>query len=194
MLRQWLAALRGGTEQLRYRRHAYSPFSPWRRQIDAVIDGTRRELERYGIAADVDVDRRRAYQVARMVVADEQGRHLAQLLPDAYLAYSPPSAATFHDGKRRYPAPHERLASFRRHPQTLAYLTTPPRLARKGLGASAQGGLGVVAAGEQLDETDIQARLQGLVAGAPAAETARWARVLATLGRGVASQDDAAAS
>lgn len=192
MVGELLAALRGGTEQFVYYRHTYSPLSPWRRPVERLLQDTRREAARYGIGAAVS--RRRAYQVARMSVADADGRHLQQLVPDAWQAYSPPSAATYHDGKRRYPSPSARLQAFRSHPQTLAYLLIPDELARRGFGGSAPGGLGVILEGEQLDEAAILQRLQQQARGAGQQALRRWAGVLAALHRGAAGEGDAAAS
>lgn len=192
MLSELLTALRGGMDQLRYHRHAHSRFSPWRQQVDEVIADARNEAARHGI--DAVFDRRRAYQVARMVVADVHGVHLPQRVPDAYQAYSPPSAATFHDGKRCYPSPAQRLRAFRTHPQTLAYLAAPAGLARRGIGGSPPGGLGVIAAGERLDERQLVDRLRLQASGAPESELVSWARVLEALSRGTADEVGAAAS
>lgn len=147
MLSELLLALRHGPNQVRYFRHTYSPFSPWKEAIDEVIREVREEARRYGV--DAAVDRRRAYQVARMVVSNRTGDHLADLVPDAYLAYSPPSAASFHAGKSSYASPRERRDAFRKHPQTLAYLLTPPALCRAGIGGSPEGGLVVVGQDEE---------------------------------------------
>jgi len=180
MFRELLQALRRGVDSFRYFRHSYLPFSPWRDQIEAVIAGTRAAAAQYGI--DAPVDRRRAYQLARMTIADRRGRHLPDLVPDAYQAFSPPSAATFHSGKRRYPAPAERLHALRSHPQTLAWLLTPSALSLQGWGNSLPGGIGVLAAGEHPKSEAVAARLAAEFGAGPA--TDRWAEVLAALAAG----------
>lgn len=157
MLGDLFHALRRGPDQLRYFRHTYSPLSPWREEIRQVVETAGSEGSRYGVSGDVD--RRNAYQVARMVVASRCGEHVVDLLPDAYLEYSPPSAAGFHTGKRQYGHPDERRKKFRRHPQTLAFLFCPAALARAGLGGSVPGGVGPVGAGEKLDADAVAARL-----------------------------------
>ncbi len=186
MLRDLLFALRRCRwDQLRYWRHTYSPFSPWRDAIARVVDAAAREASRYGVRARVD--RRRAYQVARMVVSNRHGEHLADLLPDAYLAYSPPSAATFHAGRRRYPPAAERREAFLRHPQTLAYLLTPPRLARRGVGGSPEGGLVVIEAGEtEVPVVRILERLRERAGRGPSdSELRAYAELLARLHAGI---------
>ena len=177
MLSDFLHALCRGLDQLRYFRHTYSPMSPWRRKLNQLLSATKQEASRYGIAASVD--RRRVYQVARMVVSNRNGEHLADQVPDAYIAYSPPSAATFHNGKRSYAAPEQRRQDFLAH---------PPRLSRLGLGGSAAGELVVMESDEGADvalET-VMARLKNLGAGkAPTAELSSYAEVLLKLHAGL---------
>lgn len=178
-------ALLRGPDQLRYFRHTHSPFSPWRRQTDRVVEATAQEAARYGIHAPVD--RRRAYQLARLVVPDRHGNHLVDVVPDAYLAFSPPSAATFHAGRRSYASPSARRDALLRHPQTLAFLLTPPALARLGAGNSTAGGLAVLAGGEGGVSTDaIAARLAESMAGKAAPSDLRaYAEIVARLSAGV---------
>ena len=123
---------KGVAEQLTYWAHTYLPFSRWRQAIGEVIDEATKEVGRYGISA-VTVDRRRAYQVARMVVPNRRGEHLADLTPDAYNAFSPTCCAKSHSGKKKIAGPEERRSRYLQHPQTLAYLLMPAGLARLGL-------------------------------------------------------------
>ncbi|HJO04697.1 MAG TPA: hypothetical protein QGG47_12050 [Acidobacteriota bacterium] len=186
MLSDFLHALRRSLDQLRYFRHTHSPLSPWRGTLNKLLRETEREATRYGVASTVD--RRRAYQVARMVVSNRHGEHLADQVPDAYITYSPPSAATFHNGKRSYASPEQRRQDFLEHPQTLAYLLTPPKLSRLGLGGSVAGGLVVIEPGESVDVSlkTVMARLQKLGAGkAPTADLASYAGVLLKLHAGL---------
>ncbi len=187
MLSDFLHALRRGrSDQLRYFRHTHSPLSPWRATINEVVRASEQEAERYGIRASVD--RRRAYQVARMVVSNRHGEHLSDQVPDAYLAYSPPSAATFHNGKRSYAAPAQRRREFLAHPQTLAYMLTPPKLSRLGLGGSMPGGVAVIEPGDEAEiaSKTVMARLQKLGAGkAPPADLSAYADVLLKLHAGL---------
>ncbi len=186
MLSDFRYALRRGLDQLRYFRHTYSPLSPWRGAVNELVSDTEQEAERYGIGARVD--RRRAYQVARMVVSNRRGEHLVDQLPDAYIAYSPPSAASFYTGKRSYGAPVQRRRDFHAHPQTLAYLLTPPRLSRLGLGGSAAGGLVVIEPEQDADVAlkTVMARLQKLGAGkAPPADLRSYGEVLLKLHAGL---------
>ncbi len=187
MLSDFLHALRRGRfDQLRYFRHTHSPLSPWRATINEVVRAAAQEAERYGIRAGVD--RRRAYQVARMVVSNRHGEHLSDQVPDAYLAYSPPSAATFHNGKRSYPAPQQRRREFLAHPQTLAYMYTPPKLSRLGLGGSMAGGVAVIEPGDEagIASKTVMARLQKLGAGkAPPSDLGAYADVLLKLHAGL---------
>lgn len=138
MLADFLMALRRGVDQLVYWAHTYLPFNRWRESTDAVISETLEEAARYGLA-DVQVDRRRAYQVGRVIVSNRRGDHLVDLVPDAWNVYAPTSCATIHAGRKSYQPIDERRRDFRRHPQTLAYLLTPPGLARRGVGGSAPG-------------------------------------------------------
>ncbi len=198
MLRDLLFALRRlRWNQMIYFRHAHSPFSPWRRQIASVVEQAGRLASEYGIKSPVD--RRRAYQIARMVVSNRLGDHLCDLVADAYLAYSPPSAATFHSGRRKYDSPSERRAAFLRHPQTLAYVLTPPKLARLGLGVSSHGGIVVISAGEDgVSQEVVMQRLSQLVgARASDADLRAYAEILLRLNAGIpaaepAAQDEAA--
>ncbi len=186
MLSDFLCALRRGLDQLRYFRHTYSPLSPWRGAVNELLRDTEQETARYGIVAGVD--RRRAYQVARMVVSNRLGEHLADQVPGAYIVYSPPSAATFYTGKRSYAAPAQRRRDFRVHPQTLAYLLTPPRLSRLGLGGSPAEGLVVIEPeeGAEIALKTVMARLQQISAGkAPTADLRAYAEVLLKLHAGL---------
>ena len=118
---------KGVAEQLTYWAHTYLPFSRWRQAIGEVIGEATKQAGRYGISA-VTVDRRRAYQVARMVVPNRRGEHLADLTPDAYNAFSPTCCAKSHSGKKKIAGPEERRTQYVQHPQTLAYLLTPAGL------------------------------------------------------------------
>jgi hypothetical protein len=132
---------KGVAEQLTYWCHTYLPFPPfsrWRAATDEVIAAARENAARYGIEVD-RIDRRNAYQVARMSVPNRHGEHLADLVPDAYNRYSPTCCAKTHSGKKKIAAPLERRREFLEHPQTLAYLLVPSSLARLGLGGSAPG-------------------------------------------------------
>lgn len=192
MLSDLLHALRHGLDQLRYFRHTHSPMSPWRATLNDLQRATEQEAARYGVVASVD--RRRAYQVARMVISNRHGEHLSDQVPDAYIAYSPPSAATFHNGKRSYAAPVQRRRDFLVHPQTLAYLLTPPRLSRLGLGGSSAGGLVVIEPDDSADVAlkTVMARLQKLSAGkAPTADLRSYAEVLLKLHAGLPTEKPA---
>lgn len=158
MLSDLFHALRHGFDQIGYWRQTYSPLSPWKREIERVVSQARQESARYHVEAGVD--RRRAYQVARMVIPNRLGEHLVDVVPDAYQAFSPPSAATFHSGRRQYDPPAERLAKLRHHPQTLAYLLTPPALCRLGIGVSTPGKVAVVGHGEEVGTDEVVARLR----------------------------------
>jgi hypothetical protein len=173
-----------GFDQMTHFRRTYSPFSPWKKATDKVIADTQVETARYGIKASVD--RRRAYQVARIIVSDRRGEHLSDLVADAYLAFSPPSAATFHNGKRSYGDPHERLAAFRAHPQTLAYLLTPGKLARLGAGVSDSGRLVVIEPDETVDLETVATRLHEVLGGkAGSGDLRAYAEILLRLHAGV---------
>lgn len=190
MLRDLLLALRHRKGQFTYWRHTYSPLSPWRRQMREIVEATLAEAARYRLEG-ANVDRRRAYQVARMLVPSRQGEHLSDLLPDAWLVFNPPSAATFHSGKRSYDPPGERRAAFRRHPQTLAYLLTPVEMARLGVGGSPPGGLVVIEAGEaKADPGTVEGRLRDLVDGrVPEAELHAYAEQLVRLRAGLPKEE-----
>lgn len=188
MLSDLFHALRRGPDQLRYFRHTYSPFSPWRAAIAEVTETAGSEASRYGATGEVDP--RRVYQVARMVVSNRHGEHLSDLLPDAWLVFSPPSAAGFHNGKRQYDSPVERRKKFLRHPQTLAYLLCPPALSRAGVGASVQHGVGPIREGEQLEEADVVSRLEVQAAGKlPAGGAREYAGILLGLAAGIPEEN-----
>ena len=129
---------KGVADQLAYWAHTYLPFNKWRGPTDEVVQNATRLATRCGIT-DATVDRRRAYQVARMLVPNRHGEHLADLVPDAYNAFSPTCCAKSHSGKKKIAGPAERQAQFIEHPQTLAYLLTPVTLARMGIGGSPPG-------------------------------------------------------
>ena len=138
MLADLFMALWRGLDQLTYWAHTYLPFNRWRRATDVVIATAGEEAARYGIR-DAAIDRRRAYQVARMIVANRRGEHLSDVVPDAYGEYAPTCRATTQSGKTKFVPRAERREAFRRHPQTLAYLLTPAALARLGVGYSEPG-------------------------------------------------------
>ncbi len=138
---------KGVADQLAYWAHTYLPFNKWRAPTDEVVREATAQAARCGIV-DAAVDRRRAYQVARMLVPNRHGEHLADLVPDAYNAFSPTCCAKSHSGKKKIAGPAERQAQFIEHPQTLAYLLTPVSLARIGLGGSAAGTVVGVPLGE----------------------------------------------
>ena len=140
MFADFFMALRRGVDQLTYWCHTYLPFNRWRRRTNLVLAATTEEGRRYDLDK-VDVDRRRAYQVARMTVTNRRGEHLSDLLPDAYWVFSPTSCAKTQSGKKKFKSLPERRDGFRSHPQTLAYLMTPAGLARAGVGASLPGTL-----------------------------------------------------
>ena len=129
---------KGVADQLAYWAHTYLPFNKWRGPTDEAVQNATTQAARYGIV-DAPVDRRRAYQVARMLVPNRHGEHLADLVPDAYNAFSPTCCAKSHSGKKKIAGPAARQAQFLEHPQTLAYLLTPVKLARLGLGGSPAG-------------------------------------------------------
>lgn len=195
MLADLWFALRRGWDQLTYWRHTYSPISPWRRQTDEVVAIAKEEARRYGLQG-VRVDRRRAYQVARMVIPNRHGDHVVDLLPDAYQVYAPTCCASTQAGKKEFAPLLERRDGFRRHPQTLAYLLTPPRLSRRGVGSSPYQGLVIIEPGEPTpDAGTLAERLrQGLGRRAPKAAVRRYAEVLAHLHAGPAEEatDEAA--
>ncbi len=129
---------KGVAEQLTYWAHTYLPFGRWRKPTNEVIAQISEQTATYGISSS-SVDRRRAYQVARMMVPNRHGEHLADLTPDAYNRFSPTCCAKSHSGKKKIASPAERVTQYICHPQTLAYLLTPPGLSRLGSGASAPG-------------------------------------------------------
>lgn len=129
---------KGVAEQVTYWAHTYLPFSRWRKAINEVIVQINKQTATYGISSS-SVDRRRAYQVARMIVPNRHGEHLADLTPDAYNRFGPTCCAKSHSGKKEIASPAERVEQYISHPQTLAYVLTPPGLSRLGCGASAPG-------------------------------------------------------
>ena len=156
---------KGVAEQLTYWAHTYLPFGRWRKATDEVIVQIDKQTATYGISSS-SVDRRRAYQVARMMVPNRHGEHLADLTPDAYNRFSPTSCANSYSGKKKIAPPAERAAQYIAHPQTLAYVLTPPRLSRLGLGASAPGTIGGVLIDEatppvEVIASDLAERLGG---------------------------------
>ena len=128
---------KGVAEQLTYWVHTYVPVGRWRKATNEVIAQISEQSATYGISSSVD--RRRAYQVARMMVPNRHGEHLADLTPDAYNRFSPTCCAKSHSGKKKIAPPAERVTQYICHPQTLAYVLTPPGLSRLGGGASAPG-------------------------------------------------------
>jgi len=173
-----------GFDQMTHLRRAHSPFSPWRAATAKVMAEAQAEALRYGIKARID--RRRAYQVTRMLVSNRRGEHLSDLVPDAYRDFSPPSAATFHAGRRDYGDPDERLKAFRAHPQTLAYMLTPAKLARLGAGTSTAGNLVVIGDGEQIDLETVATRLHDALGGKPSSGDLRaYGEILLRLHAGV---------
>lgn len=181
---------KGVAEQFTYWAHTYLPFSRWRGDIDDVVRQTQQEASRYGIASPA-VDRRRAYQVARMLVPNRHGDHLADLTPDAYNAFSPTCCAKTHSGKKTIAAPAERKAAYLRHPQTLAYLLTPPELSRQGLGGSLPGTVVGVPLGEAAPPVDVIASdLQSSVGNKGGSATNAYAKIVATLHAGPPKQEE----
>ena len=173
-----------GFDQMTHLRRTHSPFSSWRARTDTVIAQAQAEAAKYGITAKVD--RRRAYQVTRMLVSNRRGEHLGDLVPDAYQEFSPTSAATFHAGRRSYVDPNERLAAFRAHPQTLAYMLTPAKLARLGVGVSAAGHLVVIGEGETVDLETVATRLHdALDGGASSGDLRAYGDILLRLHAGI---------
>lgn len=173
-----------GFDQMTHLRRTHSPFSPWRTATNEVMAKAQAEASRYGITAKID--RRRAYQVTRMLVSNRRGEHLSDLVPDAYLEFSPPSAATFYGGRRSYVDPNERLKTFRAHPQTLAYMLTPAKLARLGAGASTAGKLVVIGDDEQVNLETIATRLYEVLNGKPSSGDLRaYGEILLRLHAGI---------
>jgi hypothetical protein len=182
---------KGVAEQLTYWAHTYLPFSRWSEATGAVIDEATEEAGRYGISAAA-VDRRRAYQVARMVVPNRRGEHLADLTPDAYNAFSPTCCAKSHSGKKKIAGPAERRTQYVQHPQTLAYLLTPVGLARLGLGASAPGTIAGVAIGGEVSPSGVIAAglLEQLGGKGGGGAVDQFAQVVAALQAGLPKQDE----
>ena len=173
-----------GFDQMTHFRRAHSPLSPWRAATGKVMEQAQAEASRYGIRSKID--RRRAYQVARMLVSNRRGEHLGDMVPDAYQEFSPASAATFHTGRRSYVDPDARLKAFRAHPQTLAYMLTPAKLARLGAGASTPGHLVVIGEGEQIDLETVATRLHEALDGKPSSGDLRaYGEILLRLHAGV---------
>ncbi len=186
MLTDLLFALRRFRwDQVKYWRHTYSPLSPWRRSMVGIVETVTTEATRYGVHASLDP--RRNYQLARGVIANRRGEHLVDQVPDAYQQFSPPSAATFHAGRRHYDPPADRRRGLLRHPQTLAYVLTPPRLSRLGVGASPPGGLVVIQPGEaEITQELVVSRLQELTGGrATGADLRAYAELLLRLHSGL---------
>lgn len=187
MLPDLLMALRRGVDQLVYWAHTYLPGNRWSDRTEAVISEAREEAARYGLT-DVEVDRRRAYQVARAVVANRHGDHLVDLVPDAWNIYAPTSCATIHAGRNSYQPIAERRHDFRRHPQTLAYLLTPPDLSRRGLGRSAPGTVvGIPTAEPTPPAGVIVSRLREELDGGRSLD--RYAQIVARLHAGPAEEE-----
>jgi hypothetical protein len=181
---------KGFAEQLTYWAHTYLPFGRWRKPTDEVIAEAVNEAKRYGISS-ASVDRRRAYQVVRMMVPNRHGAHLPDLTPDAYNEFSPTCCAKSHQGKKKIAAPGERKALYRAHPQTLAYLLTPTSLARLGLGGSAPGTIcGVSMTEAAPPAAAIAASLRDQIAGKGGAEIDQFARIVAGLRAGPPKQEE----
>ncbi len=181
---------KGFAEQLTYWAHTHLPFGRWRKPTDEVIADTVKEAQRYGISS-ASVDRRRAYQVARMMVPNRHGEHLPDLTPDAYNQFSPTSCAKSHSGKKKIAGPSERQARYRVHPQTLAYLLTPTGLARIGVGGSAPGTICGVSTTEAAPPADaIAGILRDQAGGKGGSEIDQFARVVAGLRAGPPKQEE----
>ncbi len=181
---------KGFAEQLTYWAHTYLPFSRWRQAIDEVVAQTAQEASRYGISAR-PVDRRRAYQVARMMVPNRHGEHLVDLTPDAYNQFSPTSCAKSHSGKKKIATAAERQRLYRTHPQTLAYLLTPTPLARLRLGGSAPGTICGAPMAEAAAPADaIASSLREQAAGKGGADVDALAGIVAQLHAGPPKQEE----
>ncbi len=181
---------KGVAEQLTYWAHTYLPFGRWRKATDEVIAQIDKETAAYGISS-ASVDRRRAYQVARMMVPNRHGEHLADLTPDAYNRFSPTCCAKSHSGKKKIAPPAERAAQYIAHPQTLAYVMTPPALSRLGLGASAPGTI----CGVPIDEATppvgaIASDLTERLGGKGGAMVNEYAKIVAQLHGGPPKQEE----
>jgi hypothetical protein len=184
MFADFFMALRRGVDQLTYWCHTYLPFNRWRHRTDQVLAATAEEGRRYELDK-VDVDRRRAYQVARMAVTNRRGEHLSDLLPDAYWVFSPTSCAKTQSGKKKFKSLTERRDGFRSHPQTLAYLMTPSGLARAGVGASLPGTLLGVGLQEQTPPAGVIAnRIREELGGGGDGSVDQFAQIIARLHAG----------
>jgi len=184
MFADFFMALRRGVDQLTYWCHTYLPFNRWRRRTDQVLTATAEEGRRYELDK-VAVDRRRAYQVARMTVTNRRGEHLSDLLPDAYWVFSPTSCAKTQSGKKKFESLSERRDGFRSHPQTLAYLMTPSGLARVGVGASLPGTLLGVGLQEPTPPAGVIAnRIREELSGGGDGAVDRYAQIIAHLHAG----------
>lgn len=185
---------KGVAEQFTYWADTYLP-GRWRKPTDEVIEETTVVARQYGISSPT-IDRRRAYQVARMVVPNRHGEHLADLTPDAYNAFSPTSCAKSHSGKKKIAGPAERKAAYLRHPQTLAYLMTPPELSRLGLGGSAPGTVCGVPIGQAAPPASVVAgELREQIGGKGGAAADRYAEVVVALHAGpVKTEEEPAAA
>jgi hypothetical protein len=172
---------KGVAEQQTYWAHTYLPFSRWRKATNDVVAEATATAVSFGISGAA-VDRRRAYQVARMVVPNRHGEHLADLTPDAYNSFSPTSCAKSHSGKKPIAAPADRRAAYVRHPQTLAYLLTPVSLARQGVGGSEPGTVvGVSISDAAPSAGAIASDLSEKLGGKGGADVDRFAKVIAAL-------------
>ena len=182
---------KGVADQLAYWAHTYLPFNKWRGPTDEVVQNATRQATRCGIA-DATVDRRRAYQVARMLVPNRHGEHLADLVPDAYNLFSPTSCGKAYSGKKKIAAPAERQAQFIEHPQTLAYLLTPANLARQGLGASPPGTVMGVARDQAAPPAGVIASdIRGLLGGDKGGRAVdEYAKIVAKLHAGPTQDDE----
>ena len=192
MFADFFMALRRGVDQLTYWCHTYLPFSRWRSRTDEVLAATGEEGKRYDLDK-VAVDRRRAYQVARMTVSNRRAEHLSDLLPDAYWVFSPTSCAKTQSGKKKFKSPVERRDGFRCHPQTLAYLMTPAALARAGLGASSPGTLLGVGLTDPTPPAGVIAnRIREEIGGGGEGAVDQYAQVVARLHAGPAKVESEA--
>jgi hypothetical protein len=181
---------KGVAEQLTFWAHTYLPVGRWRTPTDELIAAAEREAAKYGIAS-ASIDRRRAYQVTRMIVPNRHGEHLPDLTPDAYNSYSPTCCAKSHSGKKKIAGPAEREAAYLRHPQTLAYLLTPPELSRLGLGGSAPGTVVGMPLGEAAPPANaIADQLRRQIDGKGGAAVDAYAQIVAKLHAGPAKQEE----
>ncbi len=181
---------KGVAEQLTYWAHTYLPFGRWRKATDEVIAQIDEQSATYDISSP-SVDRRRAYQVARMMVPNRHGEHLADLTPDAYNRFSPTCCAKSHSGKKKIASPAERTAQYIAHPQTLAYVLTPPHLSRLGFGASAPGTIGGVPIDEATPPAgDIASDLTERLGGKGGSAVNEYAKIVAKLHAGPPMQEE----